>query len=53
MTLTALLVATPDYRTVFPTADPAGKSDSPGVRNLQVWMQQAWDSGESQHFTSP
>jgi hypothetical protein len=47
MALTALLFSTPGYRPVFPSANPAGRADSPGVRNLQVWMQQAWDSGQS------
>lgn len=52
MALTALLFSTPEYRPVFPSADPAGRSDSPGVRNLQVWMQQAWDSGQSWIFST-
>jgi hypothetical protein len=46
MALTALLVAAPHYRPIFPSADEPGCSDSPGVRNLQIWMEAAWKDGE-------
>jgi hypothetical protein len=46
MALTGLLVVSPHYRSIFPSTDSTGRSDSPGVRNLQVWMEQAWNDGE-------
>jgi len=47
MAITALLVAAPHYRPIFPSVDESGCSDSPGVRNLQIWMEAAWKDGES------
>lgn len=48
MALTALLVAQPEYRAIFPNTKQGDNDDSvPGVRNLQVWMKDAWAQGKS------
>lgn len=46
MALTALLVFAPHYRPVFPSVHEPGCSHSPGVRNLQIWMEAAWKDGK-------